>query len=83
MQSPITDNQPINTREYRFLQLHKEKINKQVKELLEGGIVKPSQSPYNMPINSSEKEDSKGNKKWRMVLDFRALKNYRRHIPVT
>jgi len=38
----------------------------------EGGIVKPSQSPYNTPI-CIKKEDSKGNKRWRVVLDFRAL----------
>ena len=73
-QIPTTDDQPINTRQYRFPQLHKEEINKQVEELLAGGIVKPSQSPYNTPIwIVPKKEDSKGNKRWRMVLDFRAL----------
>ena len=73
-QIPTTDDRPINTRQYRFPQLHKEEINKQVEELLEGGIVKPSQSPYNTPIwIVPKKEDSKGNKRWRMVLDFRAL----------
>jgi len=42
--------------------------------LLEGSIVKPSQSPYNTLIwIVPKKEDSKGNKCWRMVLDFRAL----------
>ena len=35
-----TDDQPINTRQYRFPQLHKEEINRQVEELLENGIVK-------------------------------------------
>jgi len=73
-QIPTTDDRPINTRQYRFPQIHKEEINKQVEELLEGGIVKPSQSPYNTPIwIVPKKEDSKGNKRWRMVLDFRAL----------
>ncbi|KAM0730323.1 Retrovirus-related Pol polyprotein from transposon 17.6 [Formica fusca] len=71
---PTTDDQPINTRQYRFPQIHKEEINKQVEELLEGGIVKHSQSPYNTPIwIVPKKEDSQGNKRWRMVLDFRAL----------
>ena len=71
-----TDDQPINTRQYRFPQLHKEEINKQVEELLENGIVKHSQSPYNTPVwIVPKKEDSKGNKRWRMVLDFRALNN--------
>ncbi|KMQ85713.1 hypothetical protein RF55_15566, partial [Lasius niger] len=73
-QISTTDDQPINTRQYRFPQIHKEEINKQVEELLEGGIVKQSQSPYNTPIwIVPKKEDSKGNKRWRMVLDFRAL----------
>jgi len=60
--------------EIDFSQIHKEKINRQVEELLERGIVKPSQSPYNTPIwIVLKKEDSKGNKCWRMVLDFRTL----------
>jgi len=49
--------------------------------LLEGSIIKPSQSSYNTPIwIVPKKEDSKGNKRklerkilQRMVLDFRAL----------
>lgn len=42
--------------------------------MLEGGIVKSSQSPYNTPIwIVPKKEDSEGNKRWRMVLDFRVL----------
>ncbi|XP_039312739.1 uncharacterized protein LOC120359411 [Solenopsis invicta] len=49
-QIPTTDDRPINTRQYRFPQIHKEEINKQVEELLEGGVVKLSQSPYNTPI---------------------------------
>jgi len=86
-QIPTTDDWLINIRQYRFPQIHKEEINKQIEELLEGGIVKLSQSPYNTSIWTGKKEDSKdwrmvlvvlkwfisGNKRWRMVLDFRAL----------
>ena len=37
-------------------------------------MIKPSQSPYNTPVwNVPKKPDSKGNIKWRMVLDFRKL----------
>jgi len=50
-------------RQYRFPQIHKEEINRQI-ELLEGSIIKPSQSPiWIVP----KKEDSKGNKR-KMVL---------------
>jgi len=73
-QITTTDDHPINTRQYRFPQVHKEEINKQVEDLLQEGIVKPSQSPYNTPIwIVPKKDDSKGNKRWRMVLNFRAL----------
>ena len=38
-QISTTDDRPINTRQYRFPQIHKEEINRQVEELLEGGIL--------------------------------------------
>jgi hypothetical protein len=45
-----------------------------VNELLEQEIIKPSKSPYNTPVwIVPKKADSKGNKRWRMVLDFREL----------
>jgi len=37
-------------RQYSFPQIHKEEINRQIEELLEEGIVKPSQSSYNTSI---------------------------------
>jgi len=43
LQHQIPTTRPINTRQYRFLQIHKEKINKKVEELLKS-IVKPSHS---------------------------------------
>jgi len=59
-QIPTTDDRPINTRQYRFPQIHKEEINRQIEELLERDVVKPSQSPYNAPIwIVPKKEDSK------------------------
>jgi len=69
-QISTTDDRPINTRQYRFPQVHKDEINRQVEELLEGGIVKPFQSPYWIV---PKKKDSKGHKRWKIVLDFRAL----------
>ena len=53
---------------------HKEEITKQFDELLQNKIIKPLQSPYNTPVwIVPEKPDSKGNRKWGMVLDFRKL----------
>jgi len=42
-QIPTADDRLINIRQYRFPQIYKKEINKQVEELLEGNIVKPSQ----------------------------------------
>lgn len=54
--------------------MHKEEINKQVKELLDNDIIEPSMSPYNSPVwIVPKKPDSLGNKRWRMVIDYRAL----------
>lgn len=69
-----TDEVPINFRQYRYPPTLKEEINRQVNDLLDGGIIQPSKSPYNSPVwIVPKKADSKGNKRWRMVLDYRAL----------
>ena len=52
--------------------MHKDEIKRQVNTLLETGMIKPSKSAYNIPVCIvPKKPDSKGNKLWRMVLDFR------------
>lgn len=69
-----TDEQPIHTKQYRFPPIHKEEIDKQIKQLLDNDVIKPSISPYNSPLwIVPKKADSKGNKRWRMVIDYRAL----------
>lgn len=69
-----TDDRPINVKQYRYPQIHKEEIQRQVDEMLEKGIIEPSKSPYNSPLwIVPKKNDSLGNKKWRLVIDFRSL----------
>ena len=71
---PTTDDQPIFSKQYRFPLVNKEVISRQVNELINNKIIKPSQAPYNTPVWIVPKKlDSHGNKKWRMVLDFRKL----------
>lgn len=71
---PTTDSLPINTKQYRYPPVHKDEITKQVNELLDNAIIQPSTSPYNSPLwIVPKKPDSQGNKRWRMVIDFRAL----------
>ena len=74
MQGAGSKSYPTFSRQYRFPPVHKEEITKQVDELLKNKIIKPSQLPYNTPVwIVPKKPDSKGNMKWRMVLDFRKL----------
>ena len=69
-----TDPSPVNTKQYRFPPAHKQEINKQITGLLENEVIKPSNSPYNSPLwIVPKKADSHGNKRWRMVIDYRAL----------
>lgn len=68
------DEIPTHTRQYRHPQVHKEEINRQVGELLDRDIIKPSSSPWNSPVLLvAKKADSKGQKRWRMVIDYRKL----------
>ena len=70
----MTDKKPINQRQYRNPEILKGEIKKQVELLLQNGIVQPSNSPYNSPLwIVPKKPDAQGNKKWRMVIDYRAL----------
>jgi transposase InsO family protein len=69
-----TDDSPINVKQYRFPPAHKQEINKQVGDMLEKGVIEASTSPYNSPLwVVPKKPDSKGNKRWRLVIDFRGL----------
>lgn len=68
------DTQPIHVRQYRFPPIHKDEINRQVENMLEQKIIAESESPYNSPLwIVPKKADSKSNKRWRLVIDFRAL----------
>jgi transposase InsO family protein len=65
---------PINTRPYRLPESQKEEVDRQVKQLLEDGIIAKSDSAWNSPILIiSKKAGSDGKRKWRLVVDFRKL----------
>lgn len=69
-----TTNIPINKRQYRFPMSTKVHINEQVDEMLRQGIIRPSVSPWNAPVLCiPKKQDLNGNKRYRIVVDFRAL----------
>ena len=69
-----TDESPTFQRQYRPAEAHNKEILKQTSELLEGGLIEDSDSPYNSPVwIVPKKADSEGNRRWRMVVDFRQL----------
>lgn len=64
----------INIKSYRLPECHQTEINKQIIEMLDKRIVKPSDSPYNSPLwVVPKKADASGRKKWRLVIDFRKI----------
>ena len=65
---------PINTRRYRLPESQKEEVDRQVKQLLEDGIIVKSDSPWNIPLLVVPKTvGPDGKRKWRLVVDFRKL----------
>ena len=65
---------PIHVKPYRLPETQRTEINDQIEKLLENNIISPSKSPWNAPILLvPKKADKKGNKKWRLVVDFRKL----------
>lgn len=52
----------------------KEEVERQVDKLLQDGIIRPSRSPYCSPVwVVTKKTDASGEKKFRMVVDYRKL----------
>jgi len=68
------DDIPIYTKSYRLPEVHKEEVQKQITKLLDQGIIRPSFSPWSSPIWIVPKKlDASGEKKWRLVVDYRRL----------
>lgn len=67
---------PIYTKLYRYPQVHREEVNKQINDMLRQRIIRPSESPYSAPIwVVPKKQDASGKQKWRIVVDYRKLNN--------
>ncbi|CAG9109133.1 unnamed protein product [Plutella xylostella] len=69
-----TTSNPIHTKTYRFPECHKREVENQINKMLEQEIISPSVSPWSAPIWVVPKKiDASGQKKWRVVIDYRKL----------
>ncbi|GKA55807.1 putative mitochondrial protein [Tanacetum coccineum] len=69
-QSLVIEN--VLNKPYRHPPNQKDVIESMVKELLEAGVIRPSQSPFSSPIVMVKKKD----RSWRMCVDYRQLNKY-------
>lgn len=65
----IAGAQPVNIRPYRYSPELKTEIEKQIAEMLQSGVIKPSTSPFASPIIMVRKKDGS----WRLCVDYRHL----------
>lgn len=65
---------PVYVKPYRLPHVQKDAIDKQINKLLKDDIIEETKSPWSSPILVvPKKADNLGNKKWRMVIDFRQV----------
>lgn len=65
---------PVYTKNYRLPQTQKKELDKQIDKMLKDGIIEPTRSEWSSPVLLVPKKvDPSGEKKWRLVIDYRKL----------
>lgn len=65
---------PVYVKPYRLPQSQKAEIHKQIDKMLREGVLQNSVSEWSSPLLVvPKKADNNGNKKWRVVIDYRML----------
>lgn len=72
------DEEPVYTKSYRYPHVHKTEVQKQIQQMLDDEIIRPSCSPWSSPIWIVPKKlDASGKQKWRIVIDYRKVNEKR------
>ena len=67
-----TTNIPVRVKRHRHPPAIKDEMQRQIAQYLEAGIIRPSESPYaSMMWVVPKKSGKNGERRWRMVTDFR------------
>jgi hypothetical protein len=70
----LTDERPVWIPHRRYPHAQLDVIRKELKKLMDGGIIQPSKSPYNSPLWVVPKSPGPdGQPRYRLVVDYRAL----------